>query len=147
MRNLYDILNWMQNGKIQLLILSMGNEDISSHLQKNLSHKIQKFFFFDYRDNSISPMCLYEIWLGNDIENIEDEIEILIKNIPSNIDLCLIFDGYLINLSDLFDTEAHKYIYAIKFQNELQTAYTELLRNSKSWLKRVTAMLNFSRHE
>ncbi len=145
MTTLYDALNWMQNGKIQLLILSIGNEDISSQLQKNISQEIQKFFIFDYRENSVTPMYLYEIWLTNDIKNIEYEIEVLLKNTPKDIDLCLIFDGFLIDSVDLFDKESYQYIYAIKSHNEIHTAYSELLRNSESWLHKVTTMLSYAK--
>jgi len=142
MTTLYDALNWMQNGKIQFLILSIGDKNLSSEFQENISQEIQQFFFFDYRNTLGTPMCLYEIWLKNDIKNIQNEIKALVNNSPKDIDLCFIFDGYLINLTDIFDKEAHKYIYAIKFQNELHTAYSKSLRHSKSWHRKTTAMLN-----
>ncbi|MDV7341751.1 hypothetical protein RYZ26_19275 [Terasakiella sp. A23] len=138
MTTLYDALNWMQNGKLQLLILSIGDEDISSRILEKITVENKKFFFFDYRDFSSNPMCLYEIWLDNEIYNIENFIDKLIKNIVVNVDICFIFDGFIINSTDLFGKNAYQYIYAIKSQNISDTSFSKESRNSKNWLKKVT---------
>lgn len=138
-----DATTWLKNGEVQLLFFVLGLHDVEDFDTAIPESLHPCFQFFDYREDSIYPVSLFE-WRSCEEFSL-DRMRQLIENFLSLLEyralavICM-FDGAYLISEDLFESVNGEKIFAFQFNGERRLALDDDLRNSDDWISRVRRM-------